>query len=185
MLERCWDLLDEADALISWNGARFVTLKMNWAFKLHNIRGGGPYSPVREIDLMREHKRTSKTISNKLEFVAAQLLGESKVLHEGFALWLAVESGDPKAQARFKRYNEQDVHLLIKLYDKMLPWLRHPNQNLYNGTTGACPSCGQAKLTKQGARHTLTRTYQRYKCTGCGAWSTDNKMIDSTDTRSV
>lgn len=185
MLERAWDLLDEADALISWNGAGFDTKKMNWAFKLHNIRGGGPYSPVREIDLMREHKRSFRTLSNKLEFVSAQLLGETKVSHEGFGLWLAAEAGDPKAWARFKKYNEQDVHLLIKLYDTMLPWIKHPNQNLYNRTEGACPTCGKDRLTKQGLRHTLTRSYQRYKCAGCGAWSTDTKMIDSTETRTL
>lgn len=185
MLEHAYDLMDEADALVSWNGAGFDTKKMNWEFELHKIRGGGPYSPVKEIDLMKEHKRNFRTLSNKLEFVSAQLLGESKVTHEGFKLWLAAEGGDPKAWDRFKRYNIQDVNLLVKLYDRMLPWLRHPNQNLYNRTEGACPSCGQFKLTKQGPRHTLTRTYQRLKCTACKSWSTNTKMIDSTETRAL
>ena len=185
MLESAYDLLDEADALVSWNGAGFDTKKMNWEFELHKIRGGGPYSPVKEIDLMKEHKRNFRTLSNKLEFVSAQLLGESKVTHEGFKLWLAAEGGDPKAWDRFKRYNIQDVNLLVKLYDRMLPWLRHPNQNLYNRTEGACPSCGQFKLTKQGVRHTLTRSYQRFQCAGCKSWSTDTKVVDSTETRSL
>lgn len=171
MLEKCYDLLDEADALVSWNGAGFDTRKVNWEFELHKIRQGGKYSPVKEIDLMKNHKREFYTLSNKLEFVAAQLLGETKVTHEGFKLWLAVEGGNPKAWARFKRYNIQDVNLLVKLYDRMLPWIKHPNQNLYNRTEGACPSCGKFKLEEKDPHYTLTRAYYQYKCSACYSWS--------------
>lgn len=186
MLENAWDLLDEADALISWNGAGFDTKKMNWEFKLHNIRGGLPYSPVKEIDLMREHKKVFRTISNKLDFVSAQLLGKTKVSHEGFKLWLAAESGDPKAWAKFKRYNEQDVHLLIDLYDEMLPWLKlHPNRNLYDIKTEGCPRCpaGPEAMAKDGFHPTTTGMYQRYRCRECGYRPVSGKRVFGADIR--
>jgi hypothetical protein len=179
MLEKAYDLLDEADALISWNGAKFDTRKINWEFELFNIRDGGKYSPVKEIDLMKNHKREFQTLSNKLEFVAAQLLGETKVTHEGFKLWLAVEGGNPRAWDKFKRYNIQDVNLLIKLYDRMLPWLQHPNQNLFNRTEGACPSCGKFKLEEKKPHYTLTRAYYQYQCTSCKSWSKGKEIPGS------
>lgn len=186
MLESIWDLFDEADAVMGWNSEGFDTRKLNWEFKLHQIRGGGKYSPVKQIDLMKEHKRENFTLSNKLEFVAAQLLGETKVTHEGFKLWLAVEAENPKAWEKFRRYNIQDTNLLIKLYEKMLPWIKHPNQNLYNNTEGACPSCGKFRLEDREPRHTLTRSYHQYQCGACRSWSTGPEIKGSrTSTKGI
>lgn len=179
MLDTAWHLIDEADALLSWNGAGFDTKKMNWAFALH---GYPPPSPVKEIDLLKTARGKFKAASNKLEFISAQLLGESKVSHEGFKLWLAVEAGDEKAWRKFQRYNEQDVHLLIKLYDRMLPWINnHPNVGLYDGQ--GCPKCGSINLQKRGTRKTAIRTYQQFWCSDCGGWSSSGKSIEGTDIR--
>ena len=76
-----------------------------------------------------------------------------------------------------EKYNKQDVILLEKVYERLLPWLgrNHPNRNLYNST--GCPTCGSAKLQKRGFSYTTTGTFQRYQCTHCGTWSKSTKAV--------
>jgi uncharacterized protein YprB with RNaseH-like and TPR domain len=70
MLRQLWELLDEADALVSWNGAGFDTNHVNTEFLL---AGMSPPSPATEIDLLRTAKKRFQFLSNKLDYVAQQL----------------------------------------------------------------------------------------------------------------
>jgi hypothetical protein len=84
---------------------------------------------------------------------------------------------DNAAWSRMEKYNIQDVILLEKLYYKLLPWIKSlPNRNL-NSDNQVCPSCGGKHLHKRGVSQTLTATYQRYQCKGCGSWSQGTKAI--------
>ena len=69
------------------------------------------------------------------------------------------------------KYNIQDVKLLEDLYNELLPWIKnHPNHALYMDTTRpVCTNCGSYHVVKKGLEHTLTQSYQRYKCKDCGA----------------
>jgi hypothetical protein len=84
---------------------------------------------------------------------------------------------DPDAWKVMEKYNKQDVILLEKVYERLLPWLgrNHPNRNLYNST--GCPTCGNAKLQKRGFSYTTTGTFQRFQCTHCGTWSKATKAV--------
>lgn len=179
MIYRAWELLDEADALLSWNGKGFDTKQINREFELARL---GPPSPAKEIDLMAAVKRRFYFASNKLDWVAKELGVGEKVKHEGMKLWLDCMAGEPEAWARFERYNKQDVHLLVDLYNRLLPWIpNHPNVTLYGGL--GCPRCGKDSLQKRGLRTTGMGTYQRYQCGACGGWSTSGKSIERTDIR--
>lgn len=162
MVVRAWDFLNQADALVSWNGKGFDTKHMNRAFLLAGLM---PPSPAKEIDLMLIARSRFRFVSNKLENVAQELGLGGKVKHSGFDLWRRCLAGDPKAWAEMRKYNEQDVHLLVDLYNRMLPWLTgHPNRNLYDPKTDGCPRCpaGPESLVRQGFRPTMTGMYQRY-----------------------
>ena len=179
MLKRAWELLDEADALLSWNGKGFDTKHI---YKEFILAGMVPPSPIKEIDLMIAVKNRFKFMSNKLDFVAQQLGVGSKVKHEGFDLWIKCMEGDAKAWERMKKYNKQDVHLLIDLYNKLLPWIpNHPNMNLYDGK--GCPACGKGNLQHRGFSRTLVGVYQRYQCMSCGGWSKSGKSIETVEIR--
>jgi hypothetical protein len=157
MLQGIWNLIDEADALVSWNGQKFDTKKVNTEFALQNW---GPPSEAKEIDLMLAVKKRMAFPSNKLEYVANALLGKGKVSHEGFNLWVKCLAGDPKAWAQMEKYNKQDVHLLIELYEYLLPWVDTiPNRNLFDGFDG-CP-----------------------RCMDCGGWSSTGKAEDRAEMR--
>lgn len=173
MVNRAWELLDQADALVSWNGKGFDTKHMNRAFLLAGL---APPSPAKEIDLMLVARSRFKFVSNKLDNVAQELGLGSKIKHSGFDLWRRCLLGEAKAWAEMRKYNEQDVHLLVDLYERLLPWITgHPNRNLYDPKVDGCPKCpaGPESLVRQGFRPTMTGMYQRYQCAKCGGWSSE------------
>jgi uncharacterized protein YprB with RNaseH-like and TPR domain len=119
MLEELHKLMDEADVLVGWNSAAFDHKHINREF-LEN--GMIPPSPVKDLDLMSIVKANFQFPSNKLDYVAQALGVGAKVKHSGFKLWIDCMAGDSKAWAEMKKYQIQDVNLLIDLYDVLLPW---------------------------------------------------------------
>ena len=79
--------------------------------------------------------------------------------------------GDVKAWATMKKYAKQDVDLLVDVYERLRPWAtNHPNRNVIDATSNACPTCGNTKLQKRGTRRTRTMTYQSYQCQRCRSY---------------
>lgn len=182
MIQAVWDLLDQADAVVSYNGDRFDIQHLNREF----VQAGmGPPSPFKSIDIVKSVKRRFRFPSNKLQYVSVAIGFEGKLQHSGHSLWTGVIKGDPKARKTMQRYNVQDVVLLEKVHDKLLPWLvSYPNVNLYQAAEG-CPKCGSQKLQKRGTSVTLGRVYQRLFCTSCGAWSRSAGVLKSTTINGV
>lgn len=180
MLQGIHGLIDEADGLVSWNGQKFDTKRINAEFVL---QGWAPPSEAKEVDLMLAVKKRMAFPSNKLEYVANALLGKGKVQHEGFNLWVKCMEGDPKAWARMSKYNKQDVHLLIELYERLLPWVDTiPNRNLFDAYDG-CPRCGSDHVQRRGYRYTRISKFARYQCMDCGGWSSVGKAEDRAEMR--
>jgi hypothetical protein len=183
MLETIHELLSEADAVMSWNGKRFDSKKIKTEF----VREGMPPVPnYPELDLMVAVKRQFAFSSNKLDSVAQELGVGRKVSHEGFSLWLKVMEGDPKARALFKRYQAQDVNLLIDLYDRLLPWLpNHPNLALVDSIDRGCVKCGHTEFQRRGWAYTSASRYPRMSCKKCGAWQKASARDATTSLRAV
>jgi len=119
MLEELHKLMEEADLLVGWNSAAFDHKHINREF-LEN--GMIPPSPVKDLDLMSITKANFLFPSNKLDYVAQKLGVGAKVKHSGFSLWIKCMEGDNKAWAEMKKYQIQDVNLLVELYDILSPW---------------------------------------------------------------
>jgi hypothetical protein len=170
MLGDVYHLIDEADAVIHYNGTRFDMPTLNQEFL---AQGWAPPSPTINIDLLKTAKQRFRLPSNKLDYVAGYLGIGGKVEHKGMELWRKCMAGDDEAWKVMKAYNEHDVVLLDKVYDKLLPWIaNHPNSALFNdGDDMVCPNCGSHNLQKRGFYYTKTMKYQRYQCNKCGAWS--------------
>jgi hypothetical protein len=175
MLDTLWSLLDQADAVVSWNGASFDTKHAQREFIQAGMR---PPSPYKEIDLMRVVKNKFRAPSNKLDYWADLLLGHRKVDTGGFQLWKGCMDGNEKAWRTMYRYQKQDVDLLVDLYEILLPWItNHPNRALIDGLGIACIACGSVNLQKRGYSVTGVCKYQRYQCQDCGKWLKDGKSI--------
>lgn len=166
MLKSIWKLLDEADAVVHYNGVKFDIPTLNWEFAKYDV---APPSPYHQIDLYKTVKSRFRATSNKLDFIAQAFGLGSKVSHKGMSLWHDCMQGDDKAWKQMEKYNKQDVRLLPKLYKKLLPWIKnHPNHALFMETDRpVCPNCGSAHVVKKGTETTLTMEYQRYKCSDC------------------
>lgn len=189
--EDLWAQLDEATHVLHFNGTSFDMPWINHEIEKRKVNGGRPPSPYKQIDLMRQAKKNFRSISNKLQFLSTDLLGlEGKVGESALDLFLAIYRGDEKkraaAEKRMERYCKQDVNLLPKMYDAMLPWLTGINANLYTGDPSeeGCPNCGSRKhLQKRGSSTTGAGMYQRYHCQKCGTWSKGRRGLAFSETR--
>jgi len=119
MLKELHALMDEADVLVGWNSAAFDHKHINREFLEAKM---APPSTTKDLDLMSIAKANFLFPSNKLDYVAQKLGVGAKVKHSGFSLWIKCMDGDAQAWAEMKKYQVQDVNLLVDLYDILLPW---------------------------------------------------------------
>jgi DNA polymerase elongation subunit (family B) len=184
MRDLAFELLDEADVVIHYNGKRFDIPHLNRELI---VGGYSVPSPYKQVDLYQVASKRFKFATSNLEEVATELGVGHKVPHEGFALWLKCMAGDEAAWARFRRYNIGDVRLTEKVHDKLLPWIpSYPNPALYtDDATQLVCRCGSTKLHKRGRAYTPLGVFQQYRCVKCGTWKRGGKRLDGVDIRDV
>ena len=168
-VQGAYDLINEADAVVHYNGTRFDMPTLNREFVLHGFPRPASY---KQIDLLRTVRRQFKLPSNKLQYVSEFLGYGGKMEHKGMDLWRECMQGDKDAWDIMEEYNKKDVELLERVYVHLLPWIdNHPNVGLYQDDVApVCPKCGSRFLLRRGFAHTTTMTYQRYRCNSCGGW---------------
>jgi len=182
MIQEVWELLDEADAVCHYNGTRFDMPTLNKEFLKFEI---APPSPYQQIDLLATARRQFRLASNKLDYVAEYLGVGNKLQHKGMDLWTGCMNdvaGDWKVM---ERYNKQDVMLLEKVYNKLLPWIaNHPNPAMYNDRLERqCPKCGGNHIQSRGTYETKVQKYQRYQCMDCKSWMRERFTMVNKDKR--
>jgi hypothetical protein len=183
MLGYIWELLDQADVVVSYNGVGFDIPWLNGEFMREGMT---PPSPFKNVDLYRVFKRNARFISHKLDYVAGALLGQQKHPTGGHQLWVDCMEGDEKARKKMAAYCRQDVALLWPLLEIAKPWLGNTvNFALLNGVEElACSKCGSAAyLRPKGTAYTATLAYPQHLCDpkrgGCGAWIRDKRAVGS------
>jgi hypothetical protein len=178
MLKEIHKLLDEADAVLHFNGKRHDIRHLNREFL---EAGMLPPSPYRQIDLFETAKRKFNFPSNKLEYICSKLGVGRKLKHTGHELWTNCMAGDEAAWATMEEYNINDVLITEEVYYKFLPWIDgHANWSLFSEDQHVCTNCGSDKLIKRGKYHTVTGSiFQRFQCKNCGKWAHDNKRLNA------
>ncbi len=163
LLQRVWNLLDEADFVIAHNGDKFDLKKLNARFVAENM--GAP-SPYISIDTLKMARSSFYFNANNLDSLGQHLGLGKKVKHEGFSMWLGCMQGKRKSWASMKKYNRQDVLLLKKVYKRLHPFAtNHPNILTVECQDIACPKCGSFKFQKRGTRRTKSGIeYHQYMC---------------------
>ena len=182
MLQELHALMDEADAIVGWNSKSFDHKHIRREFL---EAGMLPPSPTKDIDLMLEVKRNFRFPSNKLDYVAQKLGVGAKVAHSGFELWIKCMAGDDKAWREMKKYQIQDVNLLVELYEKLLPWIKHPSVAAHDMIENGCTNCGSEKVYSRGLAATDAGNYRRFQCADCGKWMRGKAVETRTSMRSL
>ncbi len=172
LLRELWKLLDEADVVITQNGASFDGPKINARFIQHGIK---PPSPYRHLDTYRIARASCAFTSNKLEYLTDKLCVKYKKLKHknfpGFSLWKGCMAGNIKAWDEMKRYNIHDVLSTEELYTKLQAWAPK-SAPLITISASDCGRCGKGPLRSNGRKITLSGPTQRWRCVNCGAGST-------------
>lgn len=183
MLKEMYDLLEEADAVVTYNGNSFDLKILNKEFAL---QGWGPPAPYKKIDMLSTMRTQFRFTSNKLGYVAPQFELGGKLEHPGHTLWL--DCMNPKSTDYLsswkimEEYNIQDVYLLEDLYLRVRGWIpNHPSFSVLHNDH-VCPNCGGTHLQSRGTYPSGALTYRRWKCMsqGCGKWSR-SKVADKAD----
>ena len=171
LVESLHALFNEADVIVAHNGDQF-DIKMANAFFIK--QGLPPPSPYKTIDTLKIARNKFRFNSNKLNDLGQYLgLGE-KIDTGGFKLWLKCLKGDKKAWKLMKKYNENDVLLLERVYKKLVPWSANtPPISL--GFT--CPACGSSHLQQRGWNINKVFMSKRLQCQNCGKWSSSSNKI--------
>jgi len=170
ILEGIWELLDEADIVITQNGKSFDQKKLNARFIIHDMK---PPSSYRHIDTKRLAKKIFGFTSNSLAYMTDKLCTKYKKLKHvkfvGFSLWKECLAGNQEAWEEMEEYNRYDVLSLEELYLKMAPWDNSINFGVYvDGYENMC-KCGSVDFEKSGFHHTNSARHQKWKCTECGS----------------
>lgn len=166
-------LLDSADVTIAHNGGSFDDKMANRFFVLEGL---APPKPRKSIDTKREAKRWFRFESNKLDDLG-QFLGLGRKETVGYAdLEDDFMSDNPSKQTikKMRKYNDQDVRLLERIYLKLRPYMAsHPNLGDMGSIDGICPKCGSGNLHKRGFNHKRSGSSQRYQCQNCFGWCSE------------
>ena len=164
MAQAALDLLNEADAVVTYNGDKYDLPKLRGSIILAGLN---PPAPPSSIDLIKTVKKLG-FVMNRLAYIAPLLQVGNKMKHEGFRLWRSVLEGDVRAMARMRKYCIQDVKVLVKLYNRVLPFIHnHPH---LGDEKGACGACGSNHVQSRGWRRTKYFRIQRIQCQDCGGW---------------
>lgn len=180
ILKSIWNLLNEADIVITQNGKSFDQKKINARFILNGFQ---PTSSYRHIDTKLIAKKHFKFTSTKLEYMTDKLCTKYKKLKHnkfsGFELWKQCLANNLEAWKEMERYNKYDVLSLEELYTKLTPWDNSINFALYSDHDFLC-QCGSKEYSKNGFYYTQSGKFQKYKCKNCGAESRSRiNLIDS------
>lgn len=168
-----WDLLNEADIVITQNGEKFDSRKINARFMLHGMT---PPKPYQHIDTYKLTNKVAAFTSHKLAYLTEKLCAhQQKITHgkfPGLKLWIECLKGNKEAWDEMKRYNVKDVLSTEELYLNVKAWAPESMPKVYPlAETGKCHTCGFEGAMRQGRdRIRKSGVYTQSMCPKCGAW---------------
>ena len=167
-----YEVLKDADALVTHNGVRFDWKHLQTRLMFHGLP---VLAKVKHIDTCLVARKNLLSFNNRLGYFGDWLVSDSKLENGGWELWVKVSKRIKSAQKLMTKYCKQDVILLEKVFDKLKPFIKNlPNRNMFRTfiqEADVCPSCGSIDIIKNGNAYTATRMYQRYMCNHCGSFS--------------
>lgn len=160
-------VLNEADEIIAHNGDRFDIKKIRTRALVHRI----PMRPrYKSFDTYKKAKHAFAMDSYSLNNIAKLLGVNTKINHEGFAMWVKCMQGDKKTLEDMIKYCDMDIVVLKDVFREMQNYLIN---NVHTGVTAgrlkhSCPNCGSETATLLDNSVTAKGTIKRImECNSC------------------
>lgn len=173
ILKPLWDLLDEADVVISQNGEAFDEPKIQARMMEHGFK---PYKPVKHHDTYKQLKNKAFT-SHKLESLTDKFCKKYKKLKHkkfpGMSLWHECLKGNKDAWMEMRKYNEYDVLSTEELYLNTRGWSNTKAPVIISQTADRlCRYCGAFSLVVNKYKFSITSKKREpyMNCTSCGKY---------------
>jgi hypothetical protein len=170
MVSGIWDLYDQADIVVTYNGVSFDNRHLRSEWLMASL---SPPAPWKDVDLYRVNSSTFGFESKSLQHLCQRLGLDTKSGHYDAVMAEACMAGDAEAQATMRTYNEGDVTITEQAYLRLLPWIRnHPHVALLpadDPDARTCNRCGSSDLARTGTYRAVQINYLRYRCNNCGA----------------
>lgn len=180
ILKELWKLLDEADVILTQNGAKFDMPKINARLMFHGFK---PPKPYKQCDIYKELKKVASFTSHSLEYITHRICTKYKKLTDrkftGLSLWTGCMRGVKAAWVEMRRYNIHDVLSLEEKYLKLRQWLPESATTSYfvDRPSTQCKVCGEkGHMIRRGVAIKNKYKYQRWQCQTCGGWVTGDRI---------
>jgi RNase H-like protein len=163
MYRAAFDLYDEADIVITFNGVGFDNkhLMSGWT-----ERGMGKPSTWKNIDLLKVARESLGWESKTLDSVCKRLGIPAKNDKYEVKVARAAMAGDVAQQRKLKRYNAGDTDITGTAYEGLLHLVKsHPH--VAPSRPDACPSCGSGDVGRVGTYRPGANNYPEYRCGSC------------------
>jgi len=171
ILKKMWELVDEANIVVTQNGTKFdlPSLNTRWA-----LCGYKPPSSYRNVDTLLVAQRKFRFTYNRLDELGEKF-GIGRKSKMEFQDWRNCLEGSRKdrqaALDKMLEYCKRDVAPLLEdVYLYMLPWIdNHPNMNIFSDTDDErCRNCGSEILWTE-EYQTPQGLWEGWRCQSCGA----------------
>jgi DNA polymerase elongation subunit (family B) len=179
ILRPLFKLLDKADVVITQNGRRFDSRRINARFILQGIP---PPSHYDHWDTLQLARRVADFTSNSLEYLTDKLCVKYKKLKHrtfpGISLWKECLAGNSEAWYEMEIYNKHDVLSTEELAVNLRAWApkSFPDWYMVEDNARECGQCGSSSVEARGYAKTKTGVYPKFHCLSCRRWSQGKKI---------
>lgn len=176
MLVKFLLVANEADELVAHYGDRF---DLPWFKTRCLIHGLEPLPPYKTVDTKAWASKYFYFNSNKLDYIG-QVLKVGKKIHTDYDLWKDIVLHKcPVAMRKMVRYNQEDVRLLERVFNK-LQFATKPKTHMgvvLGGDKWTCPRCGSNNVRLNKVRVTASGLKQyQFQCQDDGGYYTINQI---------
>lgn len=165
-----WDLMNEANIVVTQNGNNFDLKKLNTKFIKARMPEPSQYISV---DTLAVAKGRFSFTYNSLEELGKELLGlEEGKIKMNMTDWKQCVTGSQEHLDKMLFYCKNDVAPLLEdVYLAELPWIKsHPNLNLFTAhDKNVCRNCESQDLKWSESYCTPQGLWLGWRCNSCGA----------------
>lgn len=173
VLQFAYDVLHDADEIVTHNGRRFDLKFLNTRLMYY---GMPPLdSKIKHVDTKVVLKSKLSLYSNSLS-EAAKFFGIIEKMHwnDKWSTWKRFAFGRQTEadKVTMDTYCKQDVDVLEQLWLKTRPLHENSSVNKQQWRKDialACPICGSINIARNGTRRSKKYKYRRYLCGDCGS----------------